>query len=128
MRADGSTAKRGRRPGGGQDRLYRLSSFELRGPFNVKGLSETPSRQRVFSCHPGANAAAAAEAKCARQIISTLARRAYRRPVTADDVNELFVYYTDHPLGTPLGRTDGVTGFSEDCSAPVDERSTTPRT
>jgi hypothetical protein len=91
-------------PGGGQDRLYRLSSFELRGPFNVKGLSETPSRQRVFSCHPGANAAAAAEAKCARQIISTLARRAYRRPVTADDVNELFVYYTD---GAQAGGFEG---------------------
>ena len=91
-------------PGGGQDRLYRLSSFELRGPFNVKGLSDTPSRQRVFSCQPGANAAAAAEAKCARQIISTLARRAYRRPVAADDVNELFVYYTD---GSKAGGFEG---------------------
>ena len=38
-------------PGGGQDRLYRVSSFQLRGPFNAKGLSETPSRARIFSCN-----------------------------------------------------------------------------
>ena len=39
-------------PGGGQDRLYRVNSFQLRGPFNAKGLSATPSRERIFSCHP----------------------------------------------------------------------------
>jgi mono/diheme cytochrome c family protein len=82
-------------PGGGQDRLYRVSSFELRGPFNVKGLSDTPSRSRIFSCYPPAGATADAQARCARQIITTLARRAYRRPVTAEDVNELFLYYQD---------------------------------
>ena len=82
-------------PGGGQDRLYRVSSFELRGPFNVKGLSDTPSRQRIFSCYPAAGATADVQARCARQIISTLARRAYRRPVTAEDVDELFLYYQD---------------------------------
>ena len=40
-------------PGGGQDRLYRVNSFQLRGPFNAKGLGPTPSRERIFSCHPG---------------------------------------------------------------------------
>ena len=39
--------------GGGQDRLYRVSSFQVRGPFNAKGISRTPSRDRIFSCHPG---------------------------------------------------------------------------
>src|SRR5262245_7739379 len=82
-------------PGGGQDRLYRVNSFELRGPFNPKGLSTTPSRDRIFVCHPAATATAAAQATCARQIISTLAKRAYRRPVTADDVNEVMRDYQD---------------------------------
>ena len=39
-------------PGGGQDRLYRVNSFQLRGPFNAKGLSPTPSRERIFICRP----------------------------------------------------------------------------
>jgi mono/diheme cytochrome c family protein len=82
-------------PGGGQDRLYRINSFQIRGPFNPKGLSLTPSRERVFSCHPAADATADVQARCAREIFSTLARRAYRRPVTPEDVNELFAYYQD---------------------------------
>jgi mono/diheme cytochrome c family protein len=82
-------------PGGGQDRLYRVNSFQVRGPFNAKGLSPTPSREQIFSCQPPADAAADAQARCARQIISTLAQRAYRRPATAEDVDELFRYYED---------------------------------
>jgi len=82
-------------PGGGQDRLYRVQSFQVRGPFNAKGLSATPSRERIFSCTPAAGATPDAQATCARKIISTMARRAYRRPVTADDVNELMQYYQD---------------------------------
>src|SRR5205085_7404302 len=39
-------------PGGGQDRSYRVSSFQLLGPFNVKGLSSTPSRDRILTCNP----------------------------------------------------------------------------
>jgi mono/diheme cytochrome c family protein len=94
-------------PGGGQDRFYRVNSFQIRGPLSVTGLSDTPSRARIFVCRP---AAAAAQEACARQIISTLARRAYRRPVTADDVNELFEYYKDGvkeagPTGAPAGRS-----------------------
>jgi len=81
--------------GGGQDRLYRVQSFQLQGPFNAKGLSETPSRARIFSCKPAAAATADAHAACAKQIISALARHAYRRPVTAEDVNELLAYYHD---------------------------------
>ena len=44
--------------GGGQDRLYRVNSFQLRGPFDAKGLSPTPSRARIFSLPPGAAAGA----------------------------------------------------------------------
>ena len=39
-------------PGGGQDRSYRVSSFQLLGPFDVKGLSSTPSRDRILTCNP----------------------------------------------------------------------------
>jgi mono/diheme cytochrome c family protein len=86
-------------PGGGQDRLYRVNSFQLQGPFNPKGLSATPSRDRIFVCTPAANASAATQAACAKRIIGTLARRAYRRPVNAEDVNELFAYYEDGVTG-----------------------------
>jgi mono/diheme cytochrome c family protein len=82
-------------PGGGQDRLYRVNSFQLQGPFDAKGLSVTPSRGRIFVCRPAADAKADAQAGCAKQIIASLAKRAYRRPVTTEDVDELFAYYQD---------------------------------
>ena len=81
--------------GGGQDRLYRVQSFQVRGPFNAKGLAATPSRDRIFVCRPSADATADAHALCARKIIASLARRAYRRPVSDEDVAELFQYYQD---------------------------------
>jgi len=84
-------------PGGGQDRLYRIPGFQLQGPFNVKGLSPTPSRDRIFTCKP---ANEAAQPACAKQILSSLAKRAYRRAITDQDVNELLEYYND---GKKLG-------------------------
>jgi hypothetical protein len=81
--------------GGGQDRFYRVQSFQVRGPFDASGLSATPSRDRIFVCKPAADAAPAVQAACAKRIIGTLARRAYRRPATAEDVDELFAYYQD---------------------------------
>ena len=86
-------------PGGGQDRLYRVSSFELRGPFNAKGLGTTPSRQGIFLCQPASGASVDAQATCAKQIIASLAKRAYRRPVSNEDVAELFQYYQDGAKG-----------------------------
>lgn len=82
-------------PGGGQDRQYRVSSFQLQGPFNAKGLASTPSRERIFTCRPPAAATREVQAACARRIVASLARRAYRRPVSADDVTELMQYYAD---------------------------------
>ena len=82
-------------PGGGQDRLYRVASFQLQGPFDAKGLSQTPSRERIFGCHPSDAAPRGAQAACARQIVASLAKRAYRRPVSSEDVNELLQYYDD---------------------------------
>jgi hypothetical protein len=98
-------------PGGGQDRSYRVSSFQLLGPFDVKGLSGTPSRDRILTCNPAKDKAKTPEA-CAREIFSTLARRAYRRPVTNDDIAELMQYYADGVKqgGFEAGIREGITG------------------
>jgi len=77
-------------PGGGQDRVLRVNSFEIRGPFNSTGVSMTPSRQHVFSCYPKS---AAEETPCAKQVIGTVARRAFRRPVTDRDMAGLMKFY-----------------------------------
>jgi hypothetical protein len=77
-------------PGGGQDRILRVSTFEVRGPYNVTGISDTPSRKAVFICRP---ANEAEEQPCAEKIISTLARKAYRRPVTETDLKPLLQFY-----------------------------------
>jgi len=61
------------------------------GPYNAKGPGDTLSRKRIFVCRPGA---ASEEDSCARRILSTLERRAYRRPVTANDVETLMPFYT----------------------------------
>jgi hypothetical protein len=60
-----------------------VSSVSVLGPFDPRGAGNTPSRQRIFVCRP---AGVSNEASCARTIISTLARRAYRRPVTDADL------------------------------------------
>jgi hypothetical protein len=93
-------------PGGGQDRLYRLNSFQLQGPFNAKGLSTTPSRERIFICHEP-------QASCARTILGALAKHAYRRPVSAEDVNELMGYYEEGAKdgGFEGGIRSGITGL-----------------
>ncbi|HEY2382855.1 MAG TPA: DUF1592 domain-containing protein [Terriglobia bacterium] len=74
-----------------------LAGVEILGPYNILGPGETPSRKRIFVCHPSS---AAEEPACARKIISTVARRAYRRPVTDADVEPLLNFYRQ-------GRKDG---------------------
>ena len=66
-----------------------LSGVEILGPYNVAGPGDTPSRARIFVCSPSS----ADELPCARKIIATLARRAYRRPVTDADVAPLLTFY-----------------------------------
>jgi hypothetical protein len=66
-----------------------LSGVEIIGPYNVAGPGDTPSRARIFVCSPSS----ADELPCARKIIATLARRAYRRPVTDADVAPLLTFY-----------------------------------
>ena len=74
-----------------------VDSIEIEGPLSVDGPGDTPSRRRIFSCLP---ANPDEEPACAQQILSSLARRAYRRPVSESDVQELVEFYNQ-------GRLDG---------------------
>ena len=75
-----------------------VASVTIAGPFAPTGVGDTPSRQRVFACKP---ASRQAEAACARQIVSQLARRAYRRPATEAQLKELLEFYNEgHANGT----------------------------
>jgi len=67
-----------------------LRELEIMGPLNPGGAATSPSYRRVFTCHPEKPAD---EAGCAKTILSTLARRAYRRPVNDADVKVLLDFY-----------------------------------
>jgi len=69
-------------------------TLEIKGPYNPTGISNSPTRPLIFICDPKA----AGEAACARQIAQNLAHRAYRRPVTADDVSHLMRFYDEGRL------------------------------
>ena len=69
-----------------------LGSLTITGPYDAKGVETTPSRQKVFVCKP---ASAAQDAACARTILTAVARRAYRRPASEEDVNILLGFYRD---------------------------------
>ena len=75
-----------------------VSEVQIIGPYKPSGAAELPSRERLFVCEP--TGGAADEERCARTILSTLARQAYRRPATAEDVDTLLPFYRD-------GRTEG---------------------
>ena len=72
--------------------LPRLRNGIIEGPYNPTGLSTTDSRQKLFVCTPKT---AAQEAPCANTILSTLARRAFRRPVTKVDLDAPLAMYKD---------------------------------
>ena len=74
-----------------------VDSIEIEGPLLVDGPGDTPSRRRIFSCLP---ANLDEEPACAQQILGSLARRAYRRPVSESDVQGLVEFYNQ-------GRLDG---------------------
>ncbi|HWP84948.1 MAG TPA: DUF1592 domain-containing protein [Terriglobia bacterium] len=67
-----------------------VASLAVGGPFDAKGVSQTPSRRKIFLCHPEAGQD---EAACARRILAALARRAYRRPLTDQDLKPLLAFY-----------------------------------
>jgi hypothetical protein len=74
-----------------------VGTVSITGPFDATGAGDTPSRRRIFVCHP---ASAAEEAPCARTIVTTLAQRAYRRSLLDDEVETLLGFYQQ-------GRSDG---------------------
>ena len=96
-----------RPPGISSFRLTRMGGYSgpyigqlsFTGPFDVTGPGDTPSRRRIFTCRPSGPADPGAE-QCARSILSSLARRAYRRPVTDADLDMLLEFYR-------AGRRDG---------------------
>ena len=67
-----------------------VQTIVITGPFSPSGPGDTPSRRRIFVCRP---ASANEDAPCARKIISTLARRAYRRTLLDDEVETLMGFY-----------------------------------
>jgi Protein of unknown function (DUF1592)/Protein of unknown function (DUF1588)/Protein of unknown function (DUF1585)/Protein of unknown function (DUF1587)/Protein of unknown function (DUF1595) len=62
----------------------------IEGPYNAKGASDTAARRKIFVCRPTAKAD---EAACARNIASSLVKRAFRRPATPQDVSRLMEFY-----------------------------------
>ena len=114
--------------GGDQRTQPNVYAISVTGPFDATGPGVTPSRRRIFTCRPGQDAgpvdasrrlastpattprreaegsAPADERACAAEILSTLARRAYRRPATGDDVALLLGFFDE-------GRADG--GFDQ---------------
>src|SRR5689334_18938186 len=70
--------------------LPHLRDFSITGPFTVTGVSDTPSRRRIFVCRP---LSAAEEIPCARRIISQLAGQAYRRVPSGEDIESLMTFY-----------------------------------
>ena len=83
-----------------------VDTVQVGGPYNPTGAGDTPSRRRIFTCRPGG---ALPEAACARQILGTVARRAFRRPVTAADVDRLM---TAFETGRRNGRFDSGIEFA----------------
>jgi mono/diheme cytochrome c family protein len=75
-----------------------ISSLLITGPYNARVPAESPSRQRIFICRPvesrqGSPDGPASEGACAAQILSSLARRAYRRSPTPADVRTLMAFF-----------------------------------
>jgi len=74
----------------GYTTMPHLARVDITGPYKATGPGDTPSRRRIFVCHPGA---AADEIPCARQIVSNLVRRAFRRAPGDADFESLLSFY-----------------------------------
>jgi hypothetical protein len=77
--------------GGGITTLPHLRDLIIRGPYKATGVSQTPSRQKIFTCRPTSHDE---ELKCAREIVTRLASEAYRRPVTLRETDRLMPFFT----------------------------------
>ena len=78
--------------GAGVTTLPHVRDVIVSGPYNATGLSETPSRRRIFTCRPTAPAEAP---PCARRIFTRLGREAYRRTLTDREVGDLLRFFDE---------------------------------
>lgn len=74
----------------GMTSLPHLQTLTVTGPLSVTGVSDTPSRQKIFTCYPSS---ADEEAACTERILMNLAARAFRRPATIEDLEALMAMY-----------------------------------
>jgi len=89
------------KPGSGEERIPKVGSLEVVGPFNPAGISETPSRARIFVCRPPTLSPSSGQAPkptgeelaCATKVFSTFARRAFRRPISDRDLEAPLAFY-----------------------------------
>jgi hypothetical protein len=75
----------------GEESPLKVQRLEINGPFTAAGLSETPSRNRIFTCRPRSEVE---ELPCAREILTRLTRQAFRRPVTDADLSIPLEFYS----------------------------------
>ena len=68
----------------------RIANVEVKGPMVAQGVSDTPARRRILVCHPRT---AAEETPCAHEIFARIAERAFRRPVTDEDLQGAMSFY-----------------------------------
>ncbi|HMJ84917.1 MAG TPA: DUF1592 domain-containing protein [Vicinamibacterales bacterium] len=92
--------------GPGITTLPHVRDLTIKGPSRITGLSETASRQRIFTCRP---TRPAEEQPCARQIVTRLAAEAYRRPLTAAEVDRLMPFF-EKGAGRPVAGSGGSSG------------------
>jgi mono/diheme cytochrome c family protein len=74
-----------------------IGTVTVRGPYDIAGPGDSPTRRRIFTCRPDSTAD---EVPCAREILAGLVRRAYRRPASDQDLGDLMPFYNE-------GRADG---------------------
>ena len=86
LRLDGARVKRFDVPAARPD----VTRLIIGGPYDATGRGETASRRTVFTCRPERPAQ---ESACARTILTALAHRAFRRPVTGADIEPLYAFY-----------------------------------
>ena len=75
--------------------LPHLRNIGVDGPYDVTGVSDTPSRRKIFVCRPEDGASSAEERVCAETILTTLMRKAFRRPVEKSDVANAMDLYDE---------------------------------
>jgi hypothetical protein len=80
-----------------------IGFVRIQGPFNAQRPADSASRRRIFTCRPSASSP---EPACAQQILTTLARRAYRRPPTAREITTLMTFFGEGRKGATF--EDGI--------------------